>query len=250
MTRRRSHSARSTRTTPRSVPPVDRLSDHAAVGDLLQFIARYRLATPPALTRAPELSAYQQHELHSALETAQAAGLVACAELAPSVLYLHLTPRGARYLGLPRRRSGPLSPPSKVRAYGMLLFCLFSDIPRQRLTSAEIAEHFRILYRPGMPGNYYIDTAAASVLGLARIDTAPASRSSRLIQALRQSLAKHESQPVFRRLIRARRFELAVITPWPTKAAALQLAFGEYPELRRVATRLDCFPQLQSVVPP
>jgi alkylated DNA nucleotide flippase Atl1 len=209
---------------------VDQQSAHV----LLEHIARYRLSTFAAISRLQEFAGVSPRRVRRLLHQCRDAGELSSAALHHGVRYWFLTPNGAQQCGLDVNRSGPLSETAKIRAYAMLAFCCLTTNPRYRLMANDLYRQFPVLHRTGMPSTYYFDPGGSGCIGLARVDVGQRGRWDRIIQSLRDDIALHLSQPGFRQLIQASRFEITVLTVMPAKARRMASTLQSLPDVKHV----------------
>lgn len=219
-----------------------------AIEALLGQIARYRLSTFAAMTRLPELDGHGPRHLRQVLRQCRDAGLLSSAALHSGSRYWFLTQTGATHCGLDESRSGPLSETAKLRAYALLWFCCLSASPRYRLTASELSQRFSVLHRPGMPGTYYLDPTESGCIGLARVDAGHTGRWDRVVQSVREDISLHRQLPGFRQLIKARRFEITVLTVLPAKAERTVSALKSLSEVKHVPVHVVAQPEMLPLI--
>jgi hypothetical protein len=161
--------------------------------------------------------------------------------------------RGTRYwyltgsldgFGIVAKHSGPLSEPAKLRAYAMLSFCCELNSDRHKLTRMEMAKHFPELDRPGLPDRYYFNSENKGRLGLVRYDLGHHGRWDRVVEATKQDIRSHLSEPGIRHLISADRFEISILTVLPQKAQRLRAIIEPHSASLQVPISVYAFPQL------
>jgi hypothetical protein len=218
---------------------------------VLTHVARYRLSVREAVAALPtvsDLDPWRQRKLLSDLEQS---GLLASAALHGNSRYYHLTRRAADEHGLAADRCGSLSESAKLRHFALLAFCCLRSTRRERLTAAELRQHFPQLYRDGMPGTYYVElTPGVRRLGLARIDAGRRGRWDRILQTCRDDVYSHALQPGFRKLIQAGQFEITILTPFQSKADRLRDALHADPGMQRLPVRAVALPELLPLLDP
>ena len=228
---------------------TDERDDHQhAIAAILGHITRYRLSTFAVMSRLPHFADESPRHLRRLLRDCREAELLSSAALHSGSRYWFLTPAGAKRCGLDESRSGPMSETAKLRAYALLLFCCLSDTPRHRLTASELSEQFSVLHRPGMPGTYYFDPTGKGSIGLARIDAGHRGRWDRVVQSVQDDISLHNNLPGFRQLIKARRFEITVLTVLPAKAERIASVLNSLPEVKHVPVHLVAQPELLPLI--
>jgi hypothetical protein len=123
---------------------------------VLAHVARYRLTVREAVATVPALSDLDALSQRKLLRDLERSGLLASAALHCNSRYYHLTRRAAEQQGLAADRCGPLSESAKLRHFALLAFCCLRSKRRERLTAAELQQHFPQLYLDGMTGTYYV----------------------------------------------------------------------------------------------
>jgi len=214
----------------------------------VEHVARYRLTIPAALSQLPALSSSSPIAIKNLLRECRRRSLLNSAPLCQAQTYWHLTIKGAQRCGMSEERTGPLSEPAKIRAYAFLLFCCLSDKPRHRLTSPEIECHFPELHRTGLPQGYFFDPQGEGRLGLLRVDAGQRGRWDRIVESLREDISTHFEQPGFRRLIRANRFEITLLTVFPQKARRIDEALTTHRDAHRLPVRVVSLPELLPLI--
>ena len=214
---------------------------------VLSRVARYRLTTADAIEtlELPEPATHQQK--HDALKHCARMGWVGSDWLIRGRRYWYLTGLLEGY-GTVAKRSGPLSEPAKLRAYAMLSFCCGLNPVRHKLTRIEMAKHFPELDRSGLPDRYYLNTENKGRLGLVRYDLGHHGRWDRVVDATRQDIRSHLSEPAIRSLISADRFEIAILTVLPQKAERLRTIFEQRSSSLRIPVGVYEFPQLLPLI--
>ena len=214
---------------------------------VLNHVARYRLTTTDALEtlELPEPATHKQK--NDALKHCTRMGWLGSDWLIRGIRYWYLTgsPEG---FGIVSKHNGPLSEPAKLRAYAMLSFCSGLNSDRHKLTRIEIAKHFPELDRSGLPDRYYLNSENKGRLGLVRFDLGHHGRWDRVVDATRQDIRSHLSEPAIRSLISADRFEIAILTVLPQKAQRLRTIFEQQSASLRIPISVNDFPQLLPLI--
>ena len=214
---------------------------------VLSHVARYRLTTTDAIEtlELPEPATHQQK--HDALKHCTLMGWLGSDWLIRGKRYWYRT-GSLEVPGITAKRSGPLSEPAKLRAYAMLSFCCGLNSDRHKLTRIEMAKHFPELDRSGLPDRYYLNTENKGRLGLVRYDLGHHGRWDRVVDATRQDIRSHLSEPAIRSLISADRFEIAILTVLPQKAERLRTIFEQRSSSLRIPVGVYEFPQLLPLI--
>ncbi len=214
---------------------------------VLNHVARYRLTTMDALEtlELPEPATHKQK--NDALKHCTRMGWLGSDWLIRGKRYWYLT-GSLEGFGIVAKRSGPLSEPAKLQAYAMLSFCCGQNSVRHKLRRVEMARHFPELDRSGLPDRYYFNTENKGRLGLVRYDFGHHGRWDRIIDATKQDIRSHLSEPGTRRLISAGRFEISILTVLPQKAHRLRTVFEPYSASLRIPIGVYDFPQLVPLI--
>ncbi len=220
---------------------------------LIGHVARYRMTVREAVAKdLNESLAAARRTLAQAVHD----GYVNVAPLYRNRRYFYLTQLGANSAatlasGINPPKRGPLSETAKMRAYAMLAFCCMHDTARERLTAVEFQTHFPDLYRPGMSGNYYIDTADKRPrIGLLRVDFGGRGRWDRIIGKVRHDIEGHFMDAGFRRLLGHELFEITIVTALPQKALRVRQTLASHRDAHRVPVRVVAMPDLLHLVMP
>ena len=220
----------------------------AARRAILEHIARYRLTTFAAVRKLPAIAHWSVGEIRQVLRESRQQGLIGTASLHAASRYWHLQPPGATICGLPADRSGPLSEPSKFRAYALLRFCCLSGEIRHRLLHGELAMHFQELDRPGLPSGYYVTGSDRERIGFARIDTSHFGHWKRVARRFQQDALNHLDRPTFRQLTQGGRFELTLVTVLPQKARRLTESLRSMLGDASLSARVVAIPELLPLI--
>ena len=214
---------------------------------VLNHVARYRITTTDALEtlELPEPATHKQK--NDALKHCTRMGWLGSDWLIRGKRYWYLT-GSLEEFGIVAKRSGPLSEPAKLRAYAMLNFCCGLNSVRHKLTRIELAKHFPELDRSGLPDRYYLNTENKGRLGLVRYDFGHHGRWDRIVDATKQDIRSHLSEPETRRLISADRFEISILTVHPQKAQRLRTVFERHSASLRIPIGVYEFPQLVPLI--
>jgi len=214
---------------------------------VLNHVARYRLTTMDALEtlELPEPTTHKQK--NDALKHCTRMGWLGSDWLIRGKRYWYLT-GSLEGFGIVAKRSGPLSEPAKLRAFAMLSFCCGQNPVRHKLTRIELAKHFPELDRSGLPDRYYFNSKNKGRLGLVRYDFGHHGRWDRIIDATKQDIRSHLSEPETRRLISADRFEISILTVHPQKAQRLRTVFERHCASLRIPIGVYDFPQLVPLI--
>ena len=130
----------------------------------------------------------------------------------------------------------------------MLRFCCGQNSVRHKLTRFEMAKHFPELDRSGLPDRYYFNTENKGRLGLVRYDFGHHGRWDRIVDATKQDIRSHLSEPGTRRLISADRFEISILTVHPQKAERLRAILDPYCASLGIPISVYDFPQLVPLI--
>lgn len=214
----------------------------------LRHIACFRMTVFPALQRLPELAGRRPADLKLALAELRQIGLIDFAPLHDRFRYWYLQPAGARHCGLRPTCSGPLSETGKIRAYAMLRFCCLQERPRRPLSADEVRSISPDWQRPGIPPGYYFDPGHPGRVGFCRIDAGRRGRWDRIVRTVRTDLATHGRRIGFRRLMRAERFEITVLTVFQQKARRLLECFDGGPNGAGGAVRVQTMTELLPLI--
>ena len=214
---------------------------------VLNHVARYRLTTTDALEtlELPEPATHKQK--YDALKQCTRMGWLGSDWLVRGKRYWFLT-GSLEGFGVIAKRSGPLSEPAKLRAYAMLRFCCGQYSVRHKLTHTEITKHFPELDRSGLPDRYYFNTENKGRLGLVRYDLGHHGRWDRVVEATKQDIRSHRSEPEARRLISADRVEISILTVFPQKAERLRTILEPHSASLRIPIGVYPFPQLVPLI--
>ncbi len=219
-----------------------------SVQAVVEQIARYRLSVFESIERLSAFTDHGPREVRQDVRECEQRQFIDSALLHANLRYWHLLPTGAELCRCGEERIGPLSEPSKVRAFALLRFCCHADAPRHRLAPDELRQHFPELSRSGLPSTYYFDSSGAGRLGLARIDAGHRGRWDRVLQSVQTDLHEHLAQPGFRRLVYAGRFEITVLTVFRQKALRIRDALANQARGLCVPVNVVALPELLPLV--
>jgi hypothetical protein len=149
---------------------------------------------------------------------------------------------------MPSKARSPSRP--RLRAYALLAFCCLGAVRRKRLTTEEIESHVPDLYRPGLPGGYYVAAGDPPRFGLALIDAGGRGRWDRVLGRVRKQLEGHWRHPALRSFIEQGRFEITILTLLPQKAQRLSAALAEWRDPRTQFIRIAVLPELMHLIAP
>lgn len=231
---------------------IDQTAAEAATlrEEILEHVSRYRLTILAALAR--QLRMRSRKVLQQALRSLCREGQLGEAPLYHQRPYYFLagSRRGSQSSVHESTQRGPLSEQAKLRAYALLSFCCLSRVRRKRLTPEEIAAHLPDLYRPGLPGSYYVASGEPPRFGLAVIDAGGRGRWDRVLQRIRSHLEEHCRHPALRPFIEQGSFEITVLTMLPQKAQRLALALAQWRDPRTQLVRIAVLPELIHLIAP
>jgi hypothetical protein len=205
---------------------------------VISQIARYQLTTFAA---AQQLETFEGHGFRfvkAALKECQNRKWIGSAWLDSSRKYWFLQRKGAEALGLAKTRTGPLSEPAKIRAAGLLFFCLLGKRQRHLLMPSECRQYLGGEQQGGLPSGYYFVPDESRWLGLARIDAGHAGRWDRVVQSVREDVDHHVQISTLQQLISRRSFEITIVTVLPQKAVRLRETVSRHPDLNRIPVKV------------
>ena len=99
-----------------------------------------------------------------------------------------------------------------------------------------------------MPGTYYLNPTKNGCIGLARVDAGHYGRWDRVVQSVRDDISLHSKLPGFRQLIKARRFEITVLTVLSAKAERTASVLKSLPEVKHVPRHVVAQPELLPLI--
>lgn len=210
------------------------------------------MTVPEALATAQPLQSIGKRATKQELRTLIEDGKVGRTLLYGTRSYYYRTSRPvATYNGDSRARIGPLSELAKIRSYSMLAFCRLSGTMREKLTSEQLSQRMPELSGGGKRDNYYVQTTrAAKQYGHALIDAGTHGRWDRILGKLREDVRYHSHFDSIQSMRKDQPFEWSLLTVTPQKAARLQDAMRQMPELRGVQVRVCAIPELIYLIAP
>ena len=221
---------------------------------VLEHIERYRMTVLPALQSLPGLKHFGRKRLAALLREMRRAGDVGQGQLYHHQRYFFLTRTRQQMKGPDSRngaktRTGPLSETAKIRNYALLAFCCLNGTHRRRLTQDELQT--LLIYRPGLPLNYYVDTSRSPPrLGFVRVDTGGRGRWDRIAARCSADLESHAQHLGFQSFIERDAFEITLLTALPQKAERLrEFITSEHSETASLV-RIVVFPELLNLIAP
>jgi hypothetical protein len=220
---------------------------------VLEHVGRYRMSVPPAIACLMNVKHLGRKRLRTLLAQMCGDGELARAPLYGNRPYYYLPEQAAADEQHPQRshRAGPLSEPAKIHNYAILAYCCLHTSGRQRLTAAEVAQHFPQIARPRLPLNYYVDTAAGRPrLGFIRVDAGGHGRWDRVLARCRADLEAHFVHAGFRPFLQGGQFELALITALPQKAERLRQSIAQWRDAYARLIQVIALPDLLHLVAP
>lgn len=222
----------------------------ATLHSVLSQIARYRLATFATVQQLEVFEDQGPRFVKAAIKECERRKWIASAWLDGTRKYWFLHRRGADILSLDNPRIGPLSQCARIRAAGMLFFCLLGTRQRHLLTRSECQQHLKDELRGGLPSGYYFMPDESCWLGLARIDAGRLGRWDRVIESVREDVDRHLRMETLKPLIKRRGFEISVVTVLPEKAVRLKDAMSSLRDLRRIPVRVVVCSELLPLLAP
>lgn len=207
---------------------------------VVEFVARYRLATVEALRRAvlPDLSANAIAKLVNRLD---ALDLLRKYTLCHPVRYFVLGEAGAKAVGRRFKRTWALGPQSLPIEYAVLSYCTNRYPPRRRLTVQEVRAGWPWLPAVSAAAPHALD-GSSPTLELLRVDLGgPADHVAR--KCARDVNARRRFAE-FAALVATGRFRLVVITATPEKAAAVRQALDRHVWPSGLRIHASVLPQL------
>lgn len=191
---------------------------------VVEFIARYRLATVDAIRRCVllEMSANAVAKLTNRL---CASGYLRKFTLLHPTRYFVLGKAGAKLLGLRLDRTYSLGPQSLPTDYAVLLYCSHGHPQRHRLTVPELCERWSSLPAEFATAPHCLDCRSQS-LELLRIDLGgPADHVARKCAS---DIDSRRQLPEFTPLLATGRFRLVFITATKEKSTAIKQALDRH----------------------
>ncbi|MBX9681650.1 MAG: hypothetical protein K2X38_23075 [Gemmataceae bacterium] len=218
---------------PHSLLPRDRA--------ILEFVARYRLATDALLHRQffPEVQDHgpvrkvtSRLVLQNYLREFQVAGRLS---------YYALAPRGCRALGLPGREPRPFTEQSLPAALAIAYFCVANRV--KLFTAAEFRERFPEMCRPSLKAaGYYVEEVEGRMfLRLLLVDRA--AQAEHVVRKVLSKIAQRYKLKKFASLIQNRRFAVIVLTGFAAKQRELEAALRAKHK-GPVAVRVEVVPEV------
>jgi len=228
-------------------PPIrnPRLQDRDY--DLLQHVLRYRLSTPEILHRL----FFQDSDRNAVTKVTSklcVSQFLLSHQLYAGYTYFTLGRRGAKVVGMSRCKTGPLGPQALYREYGTLAFCCRSEMPRERLRTAEIMRrHPEYISGRLDAGHYYLDEHE-SIVRLGYIWVEGAGEINHIVRTVQDAIIEQRrSVPALRQLIEEGRFVVSVVTLNDDKKSEIQRALNGL--ATTVFFRVEVVPELIHLLP-
>ncbi len=215
---------------------------------ILLHIHRYRIGTFASFQQLAVLRACGPRAVKKVLRGIEQRSLIGSSWLDATRRYWFLTPRGIEKLGLTAVRSGPLSPDARIRAAGTLFFCMLGSRRRHLLTLTELRQRFGTEATIGLPSGYYLEPGDTNKFGLVRIDGGHSGRWDRIVESIREDIARQWRVRPLRPLIQSGAFEITIVTATPQKAQRLDEAIKTASDLSRVTVRVAVCQELVPVI--
>ena len=209
---------------------------------ILEHVARFRIATPDSL-RATVLRSLSLNAIRKILRRLCAAGSLQQFTLQHPRVYVILGERGLRLLGLGLHRGQPPGPQALPQDYAVLNYATQGQVPRIRLTTAEVLQRCHWLPSSAAKAPHCLD--ASQTLELVRVDLGgPADHVAR--KAF-HDIRKRSQPREFNAMLRARQFRLVILTSSSGKSAAIRRACERHEWPDDLALHVVTVPQLVSL---
>lgn len=214
---------------------------------ILEHIQRYRMTTTDVL-HSQFFPDNGEDAVHSTLRRLRGAEYVSSADLAPPKRkYYHLTPRGARLLGLPASYGRPLGEQALPIRFATLLFCCGAKQPRPVMESKEFIEEFPDCVDSSIPKEPYYFDETDGVARLAFIIVDLGAEAGRTVRKCRKAYGEREKLQGFREVIKGDAFLVTVLTSRESKKSAIESALARAKDFKR-PVRIEVVEQLADLL--
>ena len=192
---------------------------------ILEFIARYRLATDDILWKQFFADVQDHGPVRKVASRLVERNYLREFTLRDRVSYYVLAPRGCRALEIPAKEARPFTEQSLPAALAIAYFCVAKGVIRY--TAAEFRERFPKYCRPGLQASaYFLENLGSQLcLNLFLIDRGVAPKG--LLRKIAEAISKRYQLREFARLIQNRRFRIVVLTGLVAKQRDLEKAISE-----------------------
>ncbi len=213
--------------------------------EILQFIARYRLATDGIL-RQKFFGDVQDHgPVRKVALRLVLRNYLREFTLRDRLSYYVLAPRGCRALGIRAKEPRPFTEQSLPAALAIAYFCVANGVIRY--TAAEFRERYPEYCRPGLQSSAYFmeETESKVSLNMLLVDRGVAPRG--LLRKVGKVIGQRYKLRPLARLIQKRRFGIVVLTGLPAKKHDLDKAISEK-HRGPVRVRVEVVPELGTLL--
>ena len=195
--------------------------------EIFDHLRRYRVTTPEVLHRL-FFSDSQPNAVTKVTTRLVKHGYLNSFELYKPRKYFIVGPKAAHIMGISLGRTKEPGPQALIHDYGTLEFCLGGEEVRERLLVREIQERNpEFLARHLESSRYYLDHHLETVrLGFIRVDFA--GELAHLMRKCRQDVDKRYEHQVFRELIDAKKFVIAIVTARKERKEDIHAALRRY----------------------
>ncbi len=179
--------------------------------EILDFIARYRMATREILHRR----FFDDSELNAVTKVTTKlvdANYLLSYPLYGNAKYFVLGTIGAKARGIPPRVAKPIGPQSLLIQYGLLEYCQEQNSHRERLTVSDMQKLYAAIVQRGIDSANYVTDATGELTKLQFVRVDGGGPADHVIRKIRLDMATRNTNAMCSALNANSRFEIVCVT--------------------------------------
>lgn len=195
--------------------------------EILEFLVRYRVGTVKLLQEACFESDTTCENVSRVLKRLSRRGLIDCVTSPGAFSYCTPTRRAVEVIADDPRTPRPLTEQTLPVALAVASSCV--ERGTDRLTAKEFAELYPELWRPGMRASSYVLVETDGKLRLELVIVDRGGAAHRIKSRVRRVIAQRKGLPKFHALMKAGRFQIAVLTGTGEQAEKIRRRVARQP---------------------